>query len=416
MNISLHLIPTFTQFLKGKLLLTFCSFFILLNTNAQSWIQIDDFPATERDDGTTFTIGNIAYCGTGYKVGWSATRDFYAFDMISDTWSTIEALPAGEERQYASGFSHGNHGFIFGGLNGSNYYNDVWMYDPTQNNWTEKTSLPSVGRRGCISFVIDGIAYIIGGRTSTDPAIAEVWAYDINNDAWHQKNDFPFGPRYRGSGAATHNRGYLIFGSDENDHFFKEFYEYNPTTDSWLELPFFPVNGRTHSSLNSLSNKLIVVCGIDGQSQYAFDIWRFNTDLSSWEELTELPAIGRKGGMSFNNGTNVYYTAGIDPSNTRLKETWKYVNALSIDEISKEEINLKVYPNPTYDILTLELTDFSLKQNSRFTLTNHLGKVVLSHENLQKETKIELKVLSKGLYFLNVWKGEDFKTMKVVKL
>src|SRR5690554_3393826 len=122
--------------------LVFFSFFLCAHLNAQTWYQVDDFPGTERDDGVSFVINDIAYCGTGYKSGWTETNDFYALNMQNDTWTEIASLPSGKERQYASGFSSTTHGFVFGGLQNANYLNDLWSYDPATDQWTERSPLP----------------------------------------------------------------------------------------------------------------------------------------------------------------------------------------------------------------------------------------------------------------------------------
>ena len=144
-------------------LFVFCTHFSF----CQAWQQISDFPSDERDDGTCFVIGNKAYCGTGLKVGSLESNDMYSFDMNTETWTTIAPLATGAERQYASGFSYSHLGFIFGGIDGANYMNDLYCYDTTNNSWQPKTALPSAGRMGASCFVIDSIAYIIGGRTAT---------------------------------------------------------------------------------------------------------------------------------------------------------------------------------------------------------------------------------------------------------
>ena len=59
-----------------KLLFTSLFLLFIFNVNSQSWIQIDDFPSSARDDGASFVIGNKAYCGTGFKVGWTETKDY----------------------------------------------------------------------------------------------------------------------------------------------------------------------------------------------------------------------------------------------------------------------------------------------------------------------------------------------------
>ena len=70
--------------------------------------------------------------------------------MNTDSWSPITGIPTNEARQYAVGFASSNHGFLFGGLNGNGYLNDLWTYDPTTDIWTTATPMPSAGRSGAL--------------------------------------------------------------------------------------------------------------------------------------------------------------------------------------------------------------------------------------------------------------------------
>ncbi len=403
------------HFIKLKFALIFLFTFFSTFSFAQSWLQLDDFPATQRDDGTAFVIGNMGYCGTGYKAGYVETRDFYSFDMNSDTWATIASLPAGEERQYASGFSSDTHGFLFGGVNDGVWLNDMWMYDPLQNIWVEKSSLPDVGRSGAACFVIDNIAYIIGGKTLQSSAINEVFAYDIATDTWQQKGNLPFGMRFRGSAASKNNKGYLIFGKDENNQFYNDFHEYDPVLDSWTELSAFPGLGRSHSSLSAVSNNLVLIGGIDSTGFYYNDMWRFNLDLLTWEELDSLPALGRKGGMYFTNGSNVYYTTGINQINGHLKDTWKSVNPTALEELNYGA-EIRLYPNPVLESLNLELTDFNPGQHYSVTIIDYTGKQILTKAISEKRSTIDFSKVSKGLYFLRIQSKDRFRVEKLIKL
>jgi len=128
-------------------------------------------------------IGHKAYCGTGYLPWFVPSADFYSFDLNSGLWDTVSSLPAGKERQSASGFASGSYGFIEGGVNGGSCLNDVWKYDPLSNTWVGKNALPDSGRGGAACFVINNFAYIVGGRTVSNRILKEVWAYDIQNDS-----------------------------------------------------------------------------------------------------------------------------------------------------------------------------------------------------------------------------------------
>ena len=238
-------------------------FFITLQkiVLSQFWQQITDFPGPSRDDGTSFVIGNNAYCGTGLQDWFVASNDFYLFDMSNETWNAIDSLPFGSVRQYATGFSDNIYGYVFGGVNAGIYYNDLFMYDPTTGNWQTKTTMPATGRAGSACFVINDTAYIIGGRTTSAVSINEVWAYCFTTDTWIQKNNFPFGERWRASAVAQNNKGYLIFGMDATYHRHNELIEYNPTTSMWTQISTFPSLGRLYASMkSSILYFLLITC------------------------------------------------------------------------------------------------------------------------------------------------------------
>src|SRR5262245_53893716 len=85
---------------------------------AQTWTQLPDFPGTERDDATSFTLNGKIYVGTGMEVGWGLTNDWWCFDTSTETWTPIAALPA-TPRQYCTGFTVADTGYVFGGIDGN---------------------------------------------------------------------------------------------------------------------------------------------------------------------------------------------------------------------------------------------------------------------------------------------------------
>lgn len=396
--------------------------FILLFFNniisSQNWVQISDFPATERDDGLSFEIGNKAYCGTGFKTGWITCRDMYSFDMNTETWDTIAPLPLGMERQYATGFSYNNLGFVFGGINGSSYLNDLWMYDTATGNWQNKASLPGLGRMGMCNFVINDTAYIIGGRTAIASAISEIWAYSIIYDTWTFKGSLPFGERWRASATAANSKGYLIFGKDLANNYRRELYEFNPISNLWILISNFPNAGRVYSTLQSYNNVLIVVAGLDSNSYSYRDLWRFDLVSSSWLQLTSIPAIERRGGMCFANNTTLYYTTGIDQTDLRLKQTWKIFNPNSVTDFSTLS-TFNIFPNPATNLIYIEFE--SLISNTWIIeITNSLGQVVnrFNYEsiyNWNNKVEIDLNSFMKGIYFVQLQNKDHFIVKKFIK-
>jgi hypothetical protein len=75
---------------------------------------------------------------------------------------------------------------------------------------------------------------------------------------------------------------------------------------------------------------------------------------------------------------------------------------------------LKVYPNPTTGILTVEMTN--LGDRGEITILNIVGEVVLkSHYNNSEGTRIDLSRFEKGIYFLQVNDGRSIASRKILK-
>jgi N-acetylneuraminic acid mutarotase len=382
-----------------KEIFTLLFIFIQFLGNSQTWTQLSDFPGGARDDGSSFIVGTTAFCGMGLKAGTGVTKDFYSFDLATETWSTVAAIPvAGTERQYASGFSGGFFGYIFGGIDaGGNSLNDLWQFHPSSNVWLQKSSKPGAGIYGASSFIINDIAYIIGGTNASTSASSEVWTYITFMSTWVQKNNFPFNGNFRGAAASANGKGYLIFGRDLNNSFNKNLYEYDPGTDTWTYKSTFPGGyGKTYAAMQAINNELIVFSGIDSLNNCSNDLWKYNLVINQWTQLTSLQNPFRKGGMNFTGNGVFYYTTGIDQSNNRLKETWKVDVAVGINELNSEK-RITVYPNPTRDFIQLDL---KTNEKLNYSIINSLGIEV--QKGLVAEGKILFQNLPAGLYTLRL--------------
>jgi N-acetylneuraminic acid mutarotase len=378
---------------------------------AQTWLQLNDFPSTERDDGASFTIGTISYCGTGLTPWFSTTTDFYSFNSNTEVWSPIAALPNGMERQYASGFSDGQYGYIFGGTSGNNYFNDLWQYNPSNNSWQSKTPMPAQGRMGASVFVINDTAYVISGKSSNQNSINEMWAYSFTGNNWINKGPLPFGGRWRASTTSVNGLGYLIFGKDSTNYYHNELYQFNPLNNSWSLLNNFPLPGRTYSVMQNLDDDLLIFGGIDSLGNSYNDLWSFDLDALQWNELAQLPASPRRGGMGFTGQYAFYYTCGINQNNSRLKETWKidYATLLKHETLVK---NILVYPNPFKDLLTIELPEKA--QSIEIQLINTMGEIIYT-ANISSNTNLSMQHLPNGIYFLKMGYESKWVYQKIIK-
>ncbi len=371
--------------------------FIVANSFGQSWNKLQDFPGTARDDGSTFTIGNKVYCGTGLQVGWTCTNDFHVFDLTTETWGTITAMPSIASRQYGVGFSILGKGYVFGGVNDSGtFLNDIWEYNPTTNAWLQKSNMPSVGRSGSVAFVINDIVYLVGGRTLVNNAIPETWMYNPITNSWTQLTNTPINGTWRGVAFTYNNKGYIGLGRNNLDQNNKQFFEYTPTTNTWSTILGYSHIGRAYTGFAQIGNFGYLFGGADslGFIDNTFE----KIDLSNFSSLLLNPftSISRKGCIAFFGNNSFYITTGVSTA-ARFNETWKASDVVSINEYNKDA-SVLIFPNPAKNKITITLKNAQLKSVKIF---NYLGQEVLFVESNNSEINIS-NILEAGIYSIHI--------------
>jgi len=363
----------------------------------QSWTKLQDFPGVARDDGSTFTIGNKVFCGTGLQVGWTCTNDFYVFDLTTETWGLIAPLPLIASRQYGVGFSILGKGYVFGGVNDAgSLLNDLWEYNPTTNTWLQKSTMPSIGRSGSVAFVINDIVYIVGGRTSTNNAIPETWMYNPTTNSWTQLANLPINGTWRGVAFANNSNGYVGLGKNNLDQYNKLFYEYTPISNTWSPVLGYSHIGRAYTGFAQIGNFGYLFGGVDSlgfidNSFEKIDLTNFSTLF-----LNSFTSIPRKGCMAFVGNSSFYITTGVSTT-ARFNETWKASNVVSINDFEKDE-TVSVFPNPATNNFTVSLKNTKLKF---VKIYNFLGQEVLFVASINSEVKISTG-LEAGIYSLHI--------------
>ena len=135
----------------------------------------------------------------GGRDGPTVYSDLWAYDLAGDAWTLL--APDGPRPPGRFGHNavwvDGIGLVVFGGQNGSDFYNDLWAYDPVRNGWRQ---LPATGglpvpRYGsCAAIGPDGRLWISHGFTSEGTRFADTRAYDFKLSAWTDetpKGDLP---------------------------------------------------------------------------------------------------------------------------------------------------------------------------------------------------------------------------------
>lgn len=394
----------------------YCILFLIVVCNltvfSQSWTQIQDFPGGPRDDGTSFTINNKAYCFTGLEPG-QCTGNGYVFDGSSETWLPMASLPIGNQRQYATGFSYNGTGYMLGGLTCSGAcLNDFWQYSVISNSWTALPDFPASGRQGMSNFIIKDKLYIIGGRPASNTALNEVWEYNFTTSVWTQKNNLPITGMWRGAAFAIDTVGYICYGMNSSlpeayNHFM---YRYDHFADVWTVVPISGLPLRNYIACAVVNKKAFMYGGHDTLDVINNDVKLFDPADTSLTTYSGVSTIGRKGTMAFALNDVFYITTGIDATQNRIKETWKNTAFVGLKE-NKVSHNFQVFPNPAHDKLSLKL---NAQSHAVIGLYNQLGELVLEENVNTDKLEINTALFAEGLYHLIIRTPKEIISKKIL--
>lgn len=367
--------------------------------SAQTWQQVSDFPGSERDDGVAFTLGNNAYYGTGMNGGFEVTRDFYAFDPNTESWSAIAPLPEGEARQYACAFSLAGKAYVFGGIDAQgNSLNDLWRYSPQSDSWTPLFGLPAGGRSGMSCFVLADTAYIVGGKNQAGEFLDEVWAYVISSNGWLPMADLPEA-MWRGMSFSYNGKGYAGLGANTSG-LNPTVFRYLPSVNTWETVSGLTPEPRSYPQIAIMSNQVYLFGGQD-DAGYRTSLERI--DLSTWNiaTLSNFPVAARRGGSSFAFGAD-FYTVGGVTTTARQKESWVARGALALKDLMKPEpqvwISKEKYftVGDEWPVEALEIRNVSGN---------------LLYQGAQQQ--VDVSGFAQGIYFYRFQLGEDSHSGKI---
>jgi hypothetical protein len=129
-------------------------------------------------------------------------------------------------------------------------------------------------------------------------------------------------------------------------------------------------------------------------------------------EFQWLPSGGSSSmGSFYNTGTYtlVLSDAASNCSITSTPVTITFNSCTAINEYENENNNFSIYPNPTTEILNVELG--WMNENTTINVINALGEVVLKQKTITLKATLNIQHLSNGIYFINV----NGVTKKIIK-
>ena len=138
---------------------------------------------------------------------------------------------------------------------------------------------------------------------------------------------------------------------------------------------------------------------------------------------TASPELVSSAGESFNNAS-YQLDWSIGECITQTQSAGSYVITqgfhqnsyvvTAVEDLAKD-INISVYPNPTADLLTVNL-EASARPSSVLTITDLNGKVLQQAEATADKEQLDFSNYANGVYFLSVKQGNQLiKSFKIIK-
>ncbi|WP_027622832.1 Kelch repeat-containing protein [Acetivibrio clariflavus] len=185
------------------------------------------------------------------------------YDYIADKWTEYIDDP---DKQMLTGKSNfaiaatDNDIYIFGGFDGTNYFNTVERYNPAIGEFIFRDSIPPMptARSEAKAVLIDNKIYVVGGINETG-FLNTIEVYDIENNTWTTLTDNTNIPR-ADFGMATYGKKIYIFGGYNENGILDIVEEYDTTTGICTEKTSLPIKTRGLQAL-SIDGKIYLFCG-----------------------------------------------------------------------------------------------------------------------------------------------------------
>jgi hypothetical protein len=128
-------------------------------------------------------------------------------------------------------------------------------------------------------------------------------------------------------------------------------------------------------------------------------------------------ASGTTGSVSYSVG-QVVYTTSTGSNGTvaqGVQQPYEISEVLSSPDFSELVKDLKIFPNPTTDVLTLSMSN-ATNLALDYQMVDMNGKVILTQKSIGNETNITVSSFPSAIYFLKITnQNKEVKTFKIIK-
>jgi N-acetylneuraminic acid mutarotase len=296
-------------------------------TKLGNWVRKAEYNGNARRKAACFVIGDTAYVGAGQGIGSDNTEhglnDFWKYDPVKDTWTSIAAMgPAGVDvngvvniysRFGASSFAVGSRGYVttgYSNTNGNTFapLKDTWEYNPASNSWAPKADFPGNARLNAVGFGLGNFGYVGTGTASEGSGtnFADFYKFapgaDGSTGTWTQADGLK-DKRTDAVSFVIKDSAYVVTGSSASS--VTRMYVYDANNDQWLER--WQITNATDGSFDDDYTTIVrsnaVAFVIDNKAYLATgtasNTWEYDPITGHWTEKTPFDGLSRSGAVGF---------------------------------------------------------------------------------------------------------------------
>jgi N-acetylneuraminic acid mutarotase len=231
---------------------------------------------------SNFNDSNLA--GAGYvKLG---------FVNLGDAWEQ-ESIPALAGRIYQKAIWTGTEMIVWGGYNGSVYFNDGGRYNPTANTWTAVNTNGAPAPRQNFTAVWTGSAMLIWGGYDGSTYFNDGARYNPAANTWTALNTNGAPSGRAGHTAVWTGSEMIVWGGVGAGGSVNNGARYNPATDTWATMTTnSTILGRSAHTAVWTGTAMIVWGGINGTTSFS-DGSRYYPAANAWTNVSTLSPLPR---------------------------------------------------------------------------------------------------------------------------
>ena len=369
--------------------------------HAQSWVQLPDLPAIERDDGSAFVIGEEVYVGTGMDGGFQLTADWYRFTPSTNTWTAIAPMPTAG-RQYCTTFSLNGQGYVVGGIVAGVTSSEVWKYDPPTDLWTSVAPLLQP-LYAATSFAMAGYGHVVSGFLENGQPSNIHLRYDPVTDGWSARPDLPGPGIHRASSFVYADNAYVIGGSLLPFEALGSTWTFDAELGTWEGIAPLPAQRFSSDAVGVVDGGVLVGGATEGAPFVTHgEVWHYHTSTDQWQPYPSFPAGTRRSAViAFTPPNRVYYGTGSDMA-VRYKDWWMLETPVTVEE-RNANAGFFMGPVPAQDHLILTRED--PVRSAHIIIRDATGRLIHQEPWRSGRTELPTRTWSNGTYHLTVNDG-----------